>query len=322
MTSSPFGTALLISGPEQLLAQRIVAETKARAFAAQPDAGVNEIAATELEDSMLSEVIGGSLFSSHTIAVIDDVGSTPASVVDQLVAAASNPPEDLCLILLHAGGVKGKGLIDKLKKAKVPVETVAALKPWEVPGFVTAEAKRRRIRMQPDAAEELVAAVGHDLRALASAIDQLIADSGANEIDAALVRRYFAGRAEVSGFAVADAVVAGNATVAMERLRWALETGVAPVLITSALAGSFRGLAKYLDAQNSRLRGADLAREIGVPPFKLKDYAKASTTWQVGGVAEAIRLIARGDAEVKGAATDAAFALERMVLGVLQQRRR
>lgn len=320
--TSPFGTALLISGPEQLLAQRIVAETKSRAMASHPEAEVNEILASELEDSMLSEVIGGSLFASHIIAVIDDVGSCPPSVVDQLVAVAKDPPEELCLILLHPGGVKGKGLIDKLKKAKVPVETVAALKPWEVPGFVMGEAKRQRIRMHQDAADELVAAVGHDLRALASAINQLVSDSGANEIDAAIVRRYFAGRAEISGFAVADAVLAGNPTVAMERLRWALETGVAPVLITSAVASSFRGLAKYLDAQHGRLRGNDLAREIGVPPFKLKDYARASNTWQVGGVAEAIRIIARGDAEVKGAATDAAFALERMVLGVLQQRRR
>lgn len=270
---------------------------------------------------MLAEVIGGSLFSSHIVAIIDDVGSCPPAVVDQLVAVAKNPPEDLCLILLHPGGVKGKGLIDKLKKAKVPVEAAAALKPWEVPGFVMGEAKRQRIRMHQDAADELVAAVGHDLRTLASAINQLVSDSGTNEIDASIVRRYFAGRAEVTGFAVADAVLAGNATVAMERLRWALETGVPPVLITSAVASSFRGLAKYLDAQNSRLRGAELAREIGVPPFKLKDYARASNTWQVGGVAEAIRIIARGDAEVKGAATDAAFALERMVLGVLQQRR-
>lgn len=322
MSSSPFGTSVLITGPEQLLAQRIVAETRQRALMAHPEAEVNEINASELEDAMLSEVIGGSLFSSHIVAVIDDVGSCPPAVVDQLVAAATNPPEDLCLILLHPGGVKGKGLIDKLKKAKVRVETVAAMKPWEVPSFVLAEAKRQKIRMHQDAADELVAAVGHDLRALASAINQLVADSGANEIDAALVRRYFAGRAEVSGFAVADAVLAGNPTIAMERLRWALETGVAPVLITSAVASSFRGLAKYLDAQKSRLRGADLARHIGVPPFKIKDYARASNTWQVGGVAEAIRLIAKGDAEVKGAATDAAFALERMVLGVLQQRRR
>lgn len=319
--SSPFGTAVLVSGPEQLLAQRFVMQVKQRAVAAHPEAEVNEINAAELEDAMLSEVLGGSLFSAHIIAVVDDVGACPPSVVDQLVAAAQAPPEELCLILLHPGGVKGKGLIDKLKKAKVPVETVAALKPWEVPGFVLAEAKRQRVRMHQDAAEALIAAVGHDLRALAAAINQLISDSGAAEIDASIVRRYFAGRAEISGFAVADAVVAGNATVAMEKLRWALETGVAPVLITSALASSFRGLAKYLDAQNGRLRGADLAREIGVPPFKLKDYARASNNWQVGGAAEAIRIIARGDAEVKGASTDAAFALERMVLDVLQHRR-
>ena len=66
----------------------------------------------------------------------------------------------------------------------------------------------------------------------------------------------------------------------------------------------------------------DLARQIGVPPFKIKDLAKTSRNWSVGGVADAIRLIATGDAEVKGAATDAAFALERMVLGILQLRRR
>lgn len=321
MSASPFGTALLISGPEQLLAQRVVDEVKARAFAAQPDAEINEIHASELEDAMLSEVIGGSLFASHIIAIIDDVGSCPPQVVDQLVAAASRPPEELCLILLHPGGVKGKGLIHKLKQAKVPVENVAALKPWEVPGFVAGEARRQRIRMQKDAADELVAAVGHDLRALSSAITQLVADSGENEIDGPLVRRYFAGRAEISGFAVADAVLAGNTSVALEKLRWAVETGVPPVLITSAVASSFRGLAKYLDAQHSRGRDADLARQIGVPPFKLRDYARVSGNWQVGGVAEAIRIIAHGDAEVKGAATDAAFALERMVLGVLRQRK-
>ena len=319
---SPFGTALLVSGPEALLAQRIVADVKARALAAHPEADVNQINAAELEDSMLAEVVGGSLFSSHIIAVIDDVGACPPQVVDQLVAVAANPPEELCLLLVHPGGVKGKGLIDKLKKAKVPVSTVAAPKPWELTKFVTEEAKLRKVRMSGDAAAELVSAVGNDLRALAAAVGQLADDAEGKEIDVNHVRRYFAGRAEVTSFAVADAVLAGNASVAMERLRWALDTGTATVLITSALAGSFRGMGRYLEASGSRMSDADLARQIGVPPFKIKDLAKTSRNWSVGGVADAIRLIATGDAEVKGAATDAAFALERMVLGIRQLRRR
>lgn len=319
--TSPFGTSLLITGPESLLASRIVTKTRDEALAAHPEADVNEITAAQLEDSMLAEVVGGSLFSSHIVAIIDDVGSCPPEVVDQLVAVAGDPPDDLCLILVHQGGNKGKGLIDKLKKAKVQTIAVAAPKPWELPKFVVDEGKRQKVTIRPDAADEIVAAVGHDLRALAAAVSQLAADGDAKEIDAALVRRYFAGRAEVTSFAVADAVMAGNAALALERLRWALGTGVAPVLVTSALASAFRGMGKYLDASGMRMGDGDLARQIGVPPFKIRDLAKTSRNWQQGGVAEAIRLVAIADGEVKGAATDPEFALERMVLGVLRLRR-
>lgn len=322
VNASPFGTSVLISGPEALLAQRVVADTKALALAAHPEADVNEITADQLEDSMLSEVIGGSLFTEYIVAVIDDVGACPPTVVDQLVAVAVDPPDELCLILVHQGGMKGKGLIDKLKKAGVRTETVAAYKAWELPKFVAEEARRHRVRIGQEAAGELVSAVGHDLRSLAAAVSQLASDAETGEIDAALVKRYFAGRAEVTSFAVADAVLAGNAGLALERLRWALGTGAAPVLVTSAMAGAFRGMGKYLEAQGGRMSDADLARQLGLPPWKIKDYAKASRLWQTPGVAEAIRLIALADGEVKGAATDAGFALERMVLGVLRLRRR
>lgn len=317
-----FGSSLLITGPEALLASRAVARTIADARREHPDADLNEIAAAELEDTMLSEVVGGSLFSANIIAVIDDVGACPAGVVDQLVEVARNPPEELCLVLVHQGGNKGKGLIDKLKKAKVPVETVASVKPWDLPRFVVEEAKRSRIRISQDAAGELVSAVGNDLRALAAAVSQLAADTEQGEIDAQLIGRYFAGRAEVTSFAVADAVLAANATVAMERLRWALSTGAAPVLVTSAMAAGFRGMGKYVDAQGSRMSSNDLARQLGIPPWKMKDYARTSRYWGAGAIAGAIQLIAVADAQVKGAATDPAFALERMVLGVLALARR
>lgn len=316
-----FGTALLVSGTEQLLAARLVEARRKEALAEQPGADVNRIDATELQSSMLAEVVGGSLFSSHIVAIIDDVGATPHEVVDQLVATAVDPGPDLCLILVHEGGNKGKGLVDKLKKAKVPMETVAAVKSWELPKFCQAEARRQQVALSPDAANALVAAIGTDLRALVSAISQLADDAGGAEIDARFIGRYFAGRADVTSFAVADAVLAGNSSLAMEKLRWALTTGAAPVLVTSAMAAAFRGMGKYLDAQGSRMNEYDLARQLGVPPWKLKDYSRNSRNWQSGGVAAAIKLVAAADADVKGAATSAEYALERMVLGVLAQRR-
>ena len=321
MVVTAFGSALLVTGSEQLLASRAVDGRRKSAQAEQPGADVNRINALELGVSMLSEVVGGSLFSSHIIAIIDDVGATPPEVVDQLVAVARDPGEDLCLILVHEGGNKGKGLIDKLKKAKIDTQSVSAPKAWDRPKFCLQESKRLKVGLGQEAAEVLVAAVGTDLRALVSALSQLADDAGGEQIDAKFVQRYFAGRAEVTSFAVADAVLAANTSLAMERLRWALNSGAAPVLVTSAMAGAFRGMGKYLDAQGTRMGDHDLARQIGLPPWKLKEYSRTSRNWQQAGVSAAIKLIALADADVKGAATNAEYALEKMVLGILAHRR-
>lgn len=305
-----------------MLAERAVEERRAEALKHQPGADVNRITADQLGESMLSEVVGGSLFSSHIVAIIEDVGACPAEVVDQLVAVAKEPGEELCLILVHGGGNKGKGLIDKLKKAKIETITAPSMKAWEVWKFAAAEAKRQRLRITQEAAQALVDAVGTDLRTIVGAVSQLADDADTDEIDVPLIRRYFAGRAEVTSFNVADAVMAGNPSLAMERLRWALGTGAPHVLVTSAMANNFRGMGKYLEASGRRMSDGDLARMLGIPPFKVRDYAKCSRLWTTRGVAQAIQLIAQADAEVKGAATDPDFALEHMVLGVLAQRER
>ncbi len=195
-----------------------------------------------------------------------------------------------------------------------------ALKSWELPQFVSAEVKRAGSSIDSGAASALVDAVGHDLQALAAAVTQLISDGDGGPITVDQVRRYFGGRAEVTSFAVADAALAGRTGPAMEQLRWALATGVAPVLITSALASGIRGLGKLVAAAGGQ-READLAREVGVPPWKLKSMRSQARGWDQGSLATALKVIAAADADVKGAADDAAYALERAVLSVSRLRR-
>jgi DNA polymerase III subunit delta len=64
------------------------------------------------------------------------------------------------------------------------------------------------------------------------------------------------------------------------------------------------------------MRDADLAREAGVPPWKLRMLRDQARGWNDLGLATAITAVARADADVKGAAGDASYALERMVLTV------
>jgi len=254
------------------------------------------------------------------VAVVGDAAGLDPQLVPDLVAIAQTPSPDLALIVQHSGGPKAKGLLDKLKATGAEVVDCPTPKAWELPQFVHAEVKRSGATIDSTAAGLLVDSVGHDLRALAAAVAQLVSDGEGGAVTADQVRRYFGGRSEVTSFVVADAALAGKTGVAMEQLRWAMATGVAPVLVTSALAAGIRGLGKLITAGGG-LKEADLAREVGVPPWKLKSMRVQARGWDQRGLAAALTAVAVADAEVKGAADDAAFALERVVLTVARARR-
>ncbi|MFT3861104.1 DNA polymerase III subunit delta [Micropruina sp.] len=320
--TAPFGTATLVQGPESLLAERAVQGLIGSALEQRPDAAVNRLRAAQLDRGSLAEATAGSLFSAATVAVIEQLAELPAELADEVVALAQQPGDDLVLLLVHEGGAKGRALVDRLRKAGVESVEAPAVKVWELPQFVVAEARKRGARIDRQSAEALVGAVGSDLRSVAAAVTQLLADSEQPVITTDDVRRYFAGRAEVSGFAIADHCLDGNREAALSSLRWALETGVAPVLLTSAVASALRNLGKYLGARDERLRDVDLARRVGVPPWKLKDLARQSRGWSNPGVARAVQHAATADAAVKGASGGADYALESLVLSVIDCRNR
>jgi len=314
-SKSHFGRLVLVSGPESLFADRAVGALSQQMRSEAPDVEISEIEAPRLDRGKLVELTGPSLFSSRRAVVIQELENLPPDLDAELMNLAGAQLPDVCVIVVHGGGPKGKRLLEKLKSAGVEVIECAALKPWELPQFVSAEVKRAGSAIDSGAASALVDAVGHDLQALAAAVTQLISDGDGGPITADQVRRYFGGRAEVTSFAVADAALAGRTGPAMEQLRWAVATGVAPVLITSALASGIRGLGKLVAAAGGQ-READLAREVGVPPWKLKSMRSQARGWDQGRLATALKVIAAADADVKGAADDAAYALERAVLSV------
>ena len=71
-----------------------------------------------------------------------------------------------------------------------------------------------------------------------------------------------------------------------------------------------------------RISAVELARRIGVPPWKLKDLSRQSRGWSAPGVARAIQHAAAADAAVKGASGDPDYALESLVLSVIDCRSR
>lgn len=318
VANTSFGHLTLITGPEQFLAEREVSRRIAQARTEDPEAALTQATASELVPSLLDQMAGTDLFSSATIACITGAEKTPKDVEPLLAALIRDIPSTTALIVSHAGGNQGKALLDKLTSAAFTVVDFPVIKAWNLPKFVAQEVRSYGKTIGADAAQGLVDSVGQDTRSLAAAVSQLVADTDADVISLAVVSKYFAGRATVTAFAVSDDALAGKVGEAILKLRWALSTGVAHVLITSALANSLRQIGMYLALSR---RHQPTAAEIGVPAWKMKDVAATSASWSERSVAGAIRAVSQADAQIKGAAQDPDFALERLIIRLASLRR-
>jgi DNA polymerase III subunit delta len=250
-----------------------------------------------------------------------DVRAASAQVLRPYLTA---PADGATLVLQHAGGAKGKALLDATRKAgALEVSCAKLTRLDERCDFVRAEVRRAGGTIGSDAVAGLVDAVGSDLRELAAVSGQLVSDSG-GRITIDVVRAYHRGRAEVTGFAVSDQAVVGSVAEALETLRFALAVGVPYVVVADAMADGVRTVARVAAASRGVGRGGNeyaLASALGMPPWKAKRAMSQARGWSAPGLQRALAVVAGLNADVKGAAADAPYALERAIRELAAARR-
>lgn len=309
---------LLVLGDEELLAARAVAAVATAVRDGDPGAEIREREASSLSAGELATLTSPSLFGGRQAVVVRNAQDARKDLAAALLAYAKAPAPDVCLVLTHAGGNKGKALADGLQKAGAEVVRAAKItKPRERVAFVRDEVRALGGRCPEDAAEALLAAIGNDLRELAAACAQLVADTG-GRLTVELVNRYYQGRAEVSGFTVADAAMVGNVPGALEALRWALSIGVDPVPIADALADGVRTVSRVAGIRGNPYQ---LASKLGMPAWKIERAQRQARGWSPDALAVAMHAAATANAEVKGGAEDRGYALERAILAVAGARK-
>jgi DNA polymerase-3 subunit delta len=309
---------LLVLGDEELLATRAVAEAVATARTLDPQVDVREYQAGVLTPGEIAEMISPSLFGGRRLLILRAGQDARKDLVTALLGYAKDPDPEVHLVVQHLGAAKGKAFADGLKSAGATVVSATKLKGHrDRVTFVREEIRRAGGRCTDEAAETLIAAVGNDLREIAAACAQLIADTD-GKIGADTVSRYYRGRAEVSGFTVADATMVGDVPGALEALRWALHVGVDPVPIADALADGVRTVARVASA--GRGSPYQLASSLGMPAWKIERAQRQGRGWTPEGLVRAMQVAAEVNAAVKGGADDRGYALERAVFSVVAAR--
>ena len=304
---------VLIQGAEGLLADRAISKI----LATNPAATITTLIADEIEVGTITDSLAPSLFGDARIVVIKEIQDLVADCSDEIIEYLSDPDESLNLVLWHKGGVKGKALVDKVKKAGAEVISAEAIKKdSDKAEFVRGEFKSLGRKISTEAVQALIDALGSDLRELGGACSQLASDvQDGKLIDEDDVVAYQRGRIETTGYDVADAVLDGKTALALISLRNAINTGTDPVLIVSAIAASIRTMAKVSGAPRG-LKSYDLASQLGLPPWQIDKARRQLSGWSENALARSVITLAQADADIKGAAADPAYALERAIITI------
>lgn len=310
----------LVTGDEPLLVDRAIARATAAARRTDPGVERRDGTGAGLTVGEFSDLVAPSLFAEPRMVVIRGAHESSRELAAALASYCQDPVDGVWLVLHHPGGARNKTIADAMNKAGATVVTCNKItKLNERIDFVRAEIRRAGGRTNPIAVTALVEAIGSDLRELASAADQLVADTGGT-VDEKAVRRYHTGRAEVSGFTVSDATMTGDLAGALESLRWALSVGVAAVLIADALADGVRTVSRV-----SAVKGGNsyaMASELGMPPWKIDRARGMARGWTPDGLARGMAIVAELNAAVKGVAVDPEYALEKAVIDLVKARQR
>jgi DNA polymerase-3 subunit delta len=105
---------LLIHGGEAALTDRALSE----ALEARRDFERTALDGGELEVGRYGEVIAPSLFSEKRVVILRDLQDVSAEVGEEILENFDAIDPNTHLIFVHRGGVKGKGLVEKIKKLK------------------------------------------------------------------------------------------------------------------------------------------------------------------------------------------------------------
>ena len=109
----------LILGSEAALADRAL--TKIAAQLQEEKCEITTLFAADAIVGDIADALAPSLFSERRALIIRDLQDLPEDSKDEVVRYLDSPDPTITVVFIHKGGVKGKALLDTIKKLKPDV---------------------------------------------------------------------------------------------------------------------------------------------------------------------------------------------------------
>jgi DNA polymerase-3 subunit delta len=295
--------AYLIHGEDDAKIDEWRRRVRVRAEAEHGPGGLELFDARSQSPEDLAAALAVLSFSTGTRYLLaEDVTAWKAGDIGPLVDALGALPPDTVVILL-ARGKPLKGLAKAVEAAGGEVRGHEAPKPWEMPRWIAGRASEAGVRLDPDAAKELVARVGPGQQRLARELEKLtIAVYPATTITAEDVEELAAGETSPKVYDLADAVAAGDLRTTLA-LAEELAASEAPSRLVYPVVGRLREVHRVLALIDAGVSEKELASKMRLPPWRAKKAVALARKADREAVERALVRFADLELELRGGGT-------------------
>jgi len=290
---------------EELIEERVPAEARAMA-----------VARFDLGESPLAEVLrqaaAPSLFSPCQVLVLQRADALREADLEEL-EAYWEAPADFTVLVFEAERLDGRTRAARLLQERCRV--LAADSPDDRGALASATryAAEKKLELRPEAAEDLVFAVGPDQGRLRMELDKLAAYAGkGGQVTAEDVAAVVSPARQFQVFELADLLAEGRRAEALRLVRRLLEAGEQPVGVVGMLAWLYRQLlqARAFPPGTPVGKAAQTLR----PRSRVEALLRQARRFHPEELRAGFAALLEADVALKSSVPDAAAVLETLVL--------
>ncbi len=295
----------LIAGEEDLLRDQSVARIKA-AVATEAGEGLEAFNSDlfygdETEAAEILACAGSvSVFAPRRLVLVKGAEKLPARETEALLPYVKSPSESTTLVFV-AAKLDGRLKFSQALKERAVLVDCSALPPSQVGDWVRQEANRLGVRLTEDAIDLLKELAGESLNTVRRELEKLAAYVPTGQVAGPeAVEAVRGGQPGASVFDLTAAIGGRDPGRALRILARNLETGEAPLRILGSLVWQYRRIWKAKDLMKQGESDAGLARALGIPPFRLREFLGQLRYFSEPHLQAAFRMFLETDSNLKG----------------------
>lgn len=247
-------------------------------------------------NEILNECRSFPVFAQRRVVIVKEAALLKD--LEQLESYIKNAPDTTVLLIAHKykkiDGRKSFGKYIKSKEAqnKVGYFTFDKIKDYQLADWIMQYGKEHKIKLSIANAELLAAYLGNDLQKISNEIAKVkINMKPDEELSAELIEKYIGISKDYNLFQYPKSILDKNSALAFRIVNYYIANPKeAPlVMVTATLYNEFLKLYKYHYSKN--LPSGDIAKNMEIAPFFLKDYQRAAQNYNLRQTCKAIQII-------------------------------